>query len=210
MQIDTWKVVLLPQCRPDLPCLTPSLFIAIGRAHGLPVPGILQTGRGSRTEQRGVHHGERLRDRVCRARCTKKKRSKAVIARYFLLRRNAQAQINCHLLTSICPKLNTSFVFFGIGINDERLSGSSSVICSISAQANALVLPLKIVQESFGIRFCSYTFLKAVMGPTKEIKCPTLGPATHRKMVKWDFSENLVSSPCPALDEEAIRFMPSM
>ena len=110
----------------------------------------------------------------------------------------------------ILASASTEFPSFGIGINDERLSGSSSVICSISAQANALVLPLKIVQESFGIRFCSYTFLKAVMGPTKEIKCPTLGPASHRKMVKWDFSENLVPAPCPALDEEAIRFMPSM
>ena len=106
---------------------------------------------------------------------------------------------------------NTSeFPSFGIGINDERLSKSSRVICSISAQANAIVLPLKIVQESFGIRFCSYTFLKAVMGPTKDIKCPTLGPSSHKKVIKWDFSENLVPAPCPSLEEEAVRYLPSL
>ena len=105
---------------------------------------------------------------------------------------------------------STEFPSFGIGINDERLSRASNVICSISPQANALVLPLKIIQQAFGVRFCSYTFLKAVMGPTKDIKCPTLGPASHRKNIKWDFSENLVPAPCPSLEEEAIRYLPSM
>ena len=105
---------------------------------------------------------------------------------------------------------STDFPSFGIGINDERLSRSSNVICSISPQANALVLPLKIIQQAFGVRFCSYTFLKAVMGPAKDIKSPTLGPVSHRKNIKWDFSENLVPAPCPSLEEEAIRYLPSM
>ena len=105
---------------------------------------------------------------------------------------------------------STDFPSFGIGINDERLSRSSNVICSISPQANALVLPLKIIQQAFGVRFCSYTFLKAVMGPAKDIKSPTLGPVSHRKNIKWDFSENLVPAPCPSLEEEAIKYLPSM
>ena len=105
---------------------------------------------------------------------------------------------------------STEFPSFGIGINDERLSGSSNVICSISPQANALVLPLKIVHQAFGVKFCSYTFLKAVMGPSKDIKCPTLGPSSHKKVAKWDFSENLVPAPCPSLEEEAVRYLPSM
>ena len=77
-------------------------------------------------------------------------------------------------------------------------------------QANALVLPLKILQQHFGIKFCSYTYLKAVMGPTKEIKCPTLGPSSHKKSMRWDFSANLVPAPCPSLEEEAVRYMPSL
>jgi len=105
---------------------------------------------------------------------------------------------------------STEFPSFGIGINDDRISKTSKVICSISAQANALVLPLKILQQHFGIKFCSYTYLKAVMGPTKEIKCPTLGPSSHKKSMRWDFSANLVPAPCPSLEEEAVRYMPSL
>ena len=116
----------------------------------------------------------------------------------------------CTVKKVIVASYASEFPSFGIGINDERLSKSSRVICSISAQANAIVLPLKIVQQSFGIRFCSYTFLKAVMGPTKDIKCPTLGPKSHKKVIKWDFSENLVPAPCPNLEEEAVRYLPSL
>ena len=116
----------------------------------------------------------------------------------------------CTVKKVIVASNTSEFPSFGIGINDERLSKSSRVICSISAQANAIVLPLKIVQDSFGIKFCSYTFLKAVMGPTKDIKCPTLGPSSHKKVIKWDFSENLVPAPCPSLEEEAVRYLPSL
>jgi glyceraldehyde-3-phosphate dehydrogenase/erythrose-4-phosphate dehydrogenase len=50
----------------------------------------------------------------------------------------------------------------GIGINEDRLRSDVSVISSISAPANALILALKVVQEGFGLKFCAYTFIKAV------------------------------------------------
>ena len=105
---------------------------------------------------------------------------------------------------------STDYPSFGIGINDERISKSMGVISNISAQANALILPLKIIMDSFGIKYCSYTLLKAIIGPSKDIKCPTMGPATHRKAIKWDFSENLVPAPCPVLEEETLRLLPAM
>ena len=55
----------------------------------------------------------------------------------------------------------------GIGINEERLRGDLSVVGSVSAPANALILALKIIQEQFGLKFCAYTFIKAVMGVTR-------------------------------------------
>ena len=44
----------------------------------------------------------------------------------------------------------------------------------------------------------------------REIKCPPLGPKTHSRSQKWDFSETLVPAPCPVLEEETYRFLPSM
>merc|ERR1712088_162560 len=105
---------------------------------------------------------------------------------------NLLTDIQCTVKKVVVANGSSEFPSFGIGVNDDRLSKSSSVICSMSAQANALILPLKIIHELIGIKFCSYTLMKAIMGPTKDIKCPTLGPSTHRKTLKWDFSENLV------------------
>ena len=120
--------------------------------------------------------------------------------------KDAECTVKKVVVASNCSE----FPSFGIGVNDDRLSGSSPVICSMSAQANAMVLPLKIIHELIGIKFCSYTLMKAVMGPSRDIKCPTLGPSTHRKTLKWDFSENLVPAPCPVLEEEVVRHMPAM
>merc|ERR1712106_310751 len=116
----------------------------------------------------------------------------------------------CNVKKVIIAGNSTDFPSFGIGINDERITKSMGVIGNISAQANALILPLKIILEKFGIRYCSYTLLKAIIGPSKDIKCPTMGPATHSKAVKWDFAENLVPAPCPVLEEETIRFLPAL
>jgi glyceraldehyde-3-phosphate dehydrogenase/erythrose-4-phosphate dehydrogenase len=55
----------------------------------------------------------------------------------------------------------------GIGINEDRLRSDLSVISSISAPANALILALKVVQDGFGLKFCAYTFIKAVKTATK-------------------------------------------
>ena len=116
----------------------------------------------------------------------------------------------CNVKKVIMASNSTEFPSFGIVINDERISQSMGVIGNISAQANALILPLKIILDNFGIKFCSYTLLKAIIGPSKDIKCPNLGPATHSKAMKWDFSENLVPAPCPVLEEETLRFLPSL
>jgi len=116
----------------------------------------------------------------------------------------------CNVKKVIIAGNSTDFPSFGIGINDERITKSMGVIGNISAQANALILPLKIILDNFGMRYCSYTLLKAIIGPSKDIKCPTMGPATHKKSIKWDFSENLVPAPCPVLEEETLRFLPAM
>jgi len=116
----------------------------------------------------------------------------------------------CSVKKVILASNSTEFPSFGVGVNDDRISRSMGVIANISAQANALILPLKIIFEKFGIRYCSYTLLKAIMGPNKDIKCPSMGPSTHRKIIKWDFAENLIPAPCPALEEETLRFLPSM
>ena len=123
---------------------------------------------------------------------------------------NLSSEVESTVKKVVVASNSSEFPSFGVGVNDERLSGSSSVICSMSAQANAMVLPLKIIHEMLGIKFCSYTLMKAIMGPTKDIKCPTLGPSTHRKTLKWDFSENLVPAPCPVLEEEVVRHMPAL
>ena len=122
----------------------------------------------------------------------------------------AVTDIQCTVKKVVVANGSPEFPSFGIGVNDDRLSKSSSVICSMSAQANALILPLKIIHELLGIKFCSYTLMKAIMGPSKDIKCPSLGPSTHRKTMKWDFSENLVPAPCPVLEEEVVRHLPAM
>ena len=122
----------------------------------------------------------------------------------------AVTDIQCTVKKVVVANGSSEFPSFGIGVNDDRLSKSSPVICSMSAQANALVLPLKIIHDLIGIQFCSYTLMKAIMGPSKDIKCPTLGPSSHRKTMKWDFSENLVPAPCPVLEEEVIRHLPAM
>merc|ERR1712123_241527 len=43
---------------------------------------------------------------------------------------------------------------FGIGINDDKISSRLPVLGHVSAPASALVIPLKIIHEHFGIRFC--------------------------------------------------------
>ena len=43
---------------------------------------------------------------------------------------------------------------------------------------------------------------------TRDIKCANLGPTTHSRSVKWDFTENLVPTPCPKVDIEAKRILP--
>ena len=74
---------------------------------------------------------------------------------------------------------STDVPSIGIGINEDRLRRDTSVISSISAPANALLIALKVVlckkkhnppgipylqviQEKFGLRFCAYTFIKAI------------------------------------------------
>jgi len=98
----------------------------------------------------------------------------------------------------------------GIGINEDRLRPDVSVIGCISAPTNAILLVLKVILDKFKIRFCAYTFIKAILNVSREIKCPPLGPASHSRRTKWDFSENLVPGPCPDLEEEIFRFLPSM
>jgi len=105
---------------------------------------------------------------------------------------------------------STDVPSIGIGINEDRLRRDLSVISSISAPANALLIALKVIQEKFGLRFCAYTFIKAIKDVSREIKCPPLGPKTHSRSQKWDFSETLVPAPCPVLEEETYRFLPSM
>ena len=77
-------------------------------------------------------------------------------------------------------------------------------------QVTALAPVLKIISDSFNIKFCSYTLLKAVMGATRDIKCKNMGPTSHARSLKWDFKENLVPAPCPELEQETIRLIPAM
>ena len=37
-----------------------------------------------------------------------------------------------------------------------------------------------------------------------------MGPKSHSRSIKWDFSETLVPAPCPVLEEETYRFLPTM
>lgn len=62
---------------------------------------------------------------------------------------------------------STDVPSIGIGINEDRLRSSLSVISSVSASANALILALKVVQEGFGLKFCAYTYIKAIMGASR-------------------------------------------
>jgi hypothetical protein len=59
-------------------------------------------------------------------------------------------------------------------------------------------------------RSCAYTLLKSIKGRGKEVKCQNLGPTSHARSVKWDFSENLIPTSNPSLEEETLRVLPSM
>ena len=37
-----------------------------------------------------------------------------------------------------------------------------------------------------------------------------MGPSGHSRKKQWDFSQNLVPAPCPVIEEETFRFLPSM
>ena len=57
------------------------------------------------------------------------------------------------------------------------------------------------------ITLCIYLYL-FISILIRDIKCANLGPTTHSRSVKWDFSENLVPTPCPKVDLEAKRILP--
>ena len=117
----------------------------------------------------------------------------------------------CTIKQVVVAGSSTEFPSFGVGVNDDRISPSMGVIGSISAPAHALVLILQILHKQFRVSSCSYTLLKAVMGPGKDIKSPNLGPASHRRHnTRWDFAANLVPAPCPVLEEETVRFLPGL
>jgi len=87
--------------------------------------------------------------------------------------------------------------------------GVNPVNAHASAPVAALAPVLKIINDAFKIRYCGYTLIRSVRGGEKrDIKCANLGPTTHSRSVKWDFSENLVPTPCPKIDEEAKRVLP--
>lgn len=96
-----------------------------------------------------------------------------------------------------------------VGVNDEKIDIKASVISHASAPAAALAPVLSIVQKKFGIKCCSYTLLRSIRGHSKDsMKCANLGPSSHTRSVKWDFSENLVPATMPSLDEELLRICP--
>jgi hypothetical protein len=59
-------------------------------------------------------------------------------------------------------------------------------------------------------RSCAYTLLKSIRGRGKEVKCQNLGPTSHSRSVKWDFTENLIPASSPSLEEETFRILPGM
>lgn len=96
-----------------------------------------------------------------------------------------------------------------VGVNDEKIDIKASVISHASAPASALAPVLSILHKKFGIKVCSYTLLRSIRGHSKDsMKCANLGPSSHTRSVKWDFSENLVPTKSQNIDEELLRICP--
>ena len=97
-----------------------------------------------------------------------------------------------------------------VGVNDQKIDPrSNQVISHASAAAAALAPVLTIIHRKFTIKSCSYTLLKSIRGHSKDtMKAANLGPSTHSRHQKWDFSENLVPTSMTGLDEEMLRLCP--
>jgi len=97
-----------------------------------------------------------------------------------------------------------------LGVNDSTEVLNSKILSHASAPVSALATVLKVINSKFGIRFCSFTLLKAVMGASRDIKCPNMGPSTHARSEKWDFGENLVPCQAPELEQAVFKILPDM
>ena len=95
-----------------------------------------------------------------------------------------------------------------VGVTDT-LTNAESIRSHVSAPVGALVPVLHLLNKYFKVKTCGYTLIRSIRGgEKKDIKCANLGPTTHARSVKWDFSENLVPTTCPSLDAEAKRILP--
>ena len=97
-----------------------------------------------------------------------------------------------------------------VGVNDQKVDPKSNqVISHASAAASALAPVLTIIHQKFTIKSCSYTLLKSIRGHSKDtMKAANLGPSSHSRHQKWDFSENLVPTTMTSLEEEMLRICP--
>ena len=96
-----------------------------------------------------------------------------------------------------------------VGVNDDKIDSRAQVISHASAAASALAPVLSIIHKKFTIKSCSYTLLKSIRGHSKDtMKAANLGPSSHSRSVKWDFSENLVPTSMTSLEEEIFRLCP--
>ena len=96
------------------------------------------------------------------------------------------------------------------GVNDDKINpATTEIISHASAAASALAPVLTVIHKKFGLKACSYTLLKSIRGHSKDsMKCANVGPSSHTRSVKWDFTENLVPTVMSSLNEEALRLMP--
>jgi len=97
-----------------------------------------------------------------------------------------------------------------LGVNDDCEVLSKKILSHASAAVSALSTILQIISSKFQVQFCSYTLLKAVIDSSGDIKCPSLGPSTHKRTQKWDFSRNVVPFESQDVDQGVFRILPQM
>jgi len=98
-----------------------------------------------------------------------------------------------------------------LGVNDDDENIRSSVLSHSPASAAALATVLKILDDRFGVKYCSFTLLKASLDSRRDIRVPNLGPNAHAsRAVRWDFKENLVPIDSTDVESEVLRILPEM
>ncbi|TRY78150.1 hypothetical protein TCAL_13476 [Tigriopus californicus] len=115
----------------------------------------------------------------------------------------------CHHVILASPANDAPL--YAVGVNDHKFDPNERIRSHVSPTASALLPILKLLDDSFGLISCSFTLLKSIrVGDSKSIKCPSLGPSSHSKVIKWDFTENLVPIGLNLVSEELVRVIPKL